>query len=112
MVVAPVVVEVWTPVVAGLTGVISFCTTAPMPPYTVRGRACPIHGGGRHGRGPRGSQLRLRALPVPRPRRKYAEGVGCFHAYVAGVRRGRDCSRWARCTRGLAAGLGEADIVR
>jgi hypothetical protein len=71
--------------VAEKTGVVSFRTTAPMPPYTARGRACPIRGGGRRGGGPRGSQLRLRALHVPRARRKYVEGVGRFHAYVAGV---------------------------
>jgi hypothetical protein len=42
VVVAPIAVEAWTPVVVGMTGVISFRTTAPMPLYTVRGRACPI----------------------------------------------------------------------
>jgi hypothetical protein len=93
VVVAPVTVEVWMPVVVGMTGVISFRTTAPIPPYTVRGRARPIRGGGCRGGGPRGSQLRPRALHVPRARRKYAEGVGRSHAYVTGVGQGGDCSR-------------------
>jgi hypothetical protein len=98
VVVAPVVVEAWTPVVAGMTGVVLFRTTAPMPPYTVRGRARPIRGCGCRGGGPRGSQLRPRVLRVPRARQKYAEGVERSHAYVAGVRQGGDCSRWGRCT--------------
>jgi hypothetical protein len=55
MVVAPVVVETWTPVVVGMTRVVSFRTMDPMPPYTIRGRACPIRGGGCRGGGPRGS---------------------------------------------------------
>jgi hypothetical protein len=61
--------------------------------------------------GPRGSQLRPRALRVPRVRRKYAEGVERSHAYVARVGRGRDCFQWARRAQGLAAGSGEAEIV-
>jgi hypothetical protein len=85
VVVAPVVVETWTQVVAGMTGVVSFHTTAPMHPYTVRDRVRPIRGGGCRGGGPRGSQLHPRVLRVPRARRKYAEGVGHSHAYVAGV---------------------------
>jgi hypothetical protein len=92
VVIAPVVAEAWTPVVAGMTGVVSFRTMAPMPSYTARGRAHPICGGGCCGGGPRGSQLRLRALRVPRARQKYAEGVGRSHAYVAGVEQGRDYS--------------------
>jgi uncharacterized C2H2 Zn-finger protein len=112
VVVAPVVVEVWTPVVARMTRVVLLRTTAPMPPYIVRGRARPIRGGGCCGRGPRGSQLCPRALRVPRARQKYAEGVGRSHAYVTGVGRGRNYSRWARYARGLAARSGEAEIVR
>jgi hypothetical protein len=100
VVVAPIVVEAWTPIVAGMTGVLSFRTTAPMPPYTVRGRARLIRGGGCRGGGPRSSQLRPRALRVSRARQKYAEGVRHSHAYVTGV------------GRGLAAGSSEAEIVR
>jgi hypothetical protein len=76
VVVAPVIVEAWMLVMAGVTGVVSFCTTAPMPPYTVRGHACTIHG---------------------HARQKYAKGVGRSHDYVAGVGRGEDCSRQGRC---------------
>jgi hypothetical protein len=112
VVVVPVVVEAWMPVVARMTGVVSFRTTAPMAMYTVHGRARPIHGGGCRGGGPCGSQLRLRALHVPRMRRKYAERVGRSHAYVIGVGRGGDHSRRARCARGLAPAWGEAEIVR
>jgi hypothetical protein len=68
VVVAPVVVEAWAPVVARVTGVVSFRTTTPMPPYTMRGRARPIRGGGCCGGGPCGSQLLLRALRIPRVR--------------------------------------------
>jgi hypothetical protein len=49
VVVAPIVVEAWALVVVGMTGVISFCTTAPMPLYTVCGHARPIRGGGCRG---------------------------------------------------------------
>jgi hypothetical protein len=59
-----------------------------MPPFTVHGRVRPIIGNGCHGGGPRGSQLRLRALHVPWARRKYVEGVGRSRTYVAGVGRG------------------------
>jgi hypothetical protein len=110
-VVAPLVVEAWTLVVAGMTRVVLFRITAPMPPYTVRGHACPICGGGCRGGSPRGSQLRSRASRVPRARQKYAEGVRCSCAYVAGVERGGDCSHQARCARGLAARSGEAGII-
>jgi hypothetical protein len=44
-----VVVEAWTLVMTGMTGVVSFCTKAPMPLYTVRGHARPIRGGGCRG---------------------------------------------------------------
>jgi hypothetical protein len=67
-VVAPVVVEAWTPIVDGMTGFVSFRTTAPMPPYIVCGRACPIHGGGCRGGCPHDSQLSPRASRVPRAR--------------------------------------------
>jgi hypothetical protein len=86
VVVAPVIVETWTQVMARMTGVILFCTTAPMPPYTMRGRVRPIRGGGCRSGDPCGSQLHPRALRVPRVRRKYAEGVRHSHAYVTGVR--------------------------
>jgi hypothetical protein len=89
-----------------------FVPRLPMPSYTVRGHARPIRRGGCCGGGPHGSQLRPRAFRVPRARRKYADGVGRSHPYVTGVGRGRDCSRPARRARGLAAGSGEAKIVR
>jgi hypothetical protein len=55
VVVASIVREAWTPIMAEMTGVISFRTMTPMPLYTVRGRAHPIRGGGCHGGGPSGS---------------------------------------------------------
>jgi hypothetical protein len=55
VVVAPVVVEAWAPVVARMIGAISFHTMAPMPPYTVCGRARPNRGGGCRGGAPCGS---------------------------------------------------------
>jgi hypothetical protein len=92
VVVAPIAIEVWTLVMVGMTGVVSFRTMAPMPPYTMLGRARPIRGGGCCGGGPRGSRLRPRALRVPQARQKYAKGVGRSHAYVVGVGQGEDCS--------------------
>jgi hypothetical protein len=92
VVVAPIVVETWTQVVARMTGVISFRTTDPMPPYTVRGRVHPIRGGGCCGGRPRDSQLHPRALRVPRAMRKFVEGVRRSHAYVTMVGQGGDCS--------------------
>jgi hypothetical protein len=77
---------------------------APMLPFTVRGRVCPISGNGHRGGGPRGSPPCQRAPCVPRARRKYTKGVGRSRAYVAGVGRGGDCSR-----RG--AGVGRFDDV-
>jgi hypothetical protein len=62
--VAPVVVKAWMPVVAGMIEVVSFRTTALMPPYTVCGHACPIRGGGCRGGSPRGFQPRGSSAPT------------------------------------------------
>jgi hypothetical protein len=71
-----------------MTGVMLDHSAAPMLPSTMYGRVCPISGNGCRGGGPRGSRPCQRALRVPRARRKYAKGVGCSHAYLAGVGRG------------------------
>jgi hypothetical protein len=54
--------------------------------------------------GARGSLPSHRALHVPRARQKYAKRIRRSHAYVAGVGRGGDCSRWG-------AGVGRFDDV-
>jgi hypothetical protein len=77
---------------------------APMLPFIVHGHVHLIIGNGCHGGGPCDSRPHLRALRIPRARRKYAKEVGRPHAYVVGVGQGGDCSR-----RG--ARLGEAKIV-
>jgi hypothetical protein len=59
---------------------------APVLPFIARGRVCPISGNGHRGGGPCGSPPCQRAPRIPRVRQKYAKGVGCSRAYVAGVR--------------------------
>jgi len=61
-----------------MTGVMSDHNVAPMLPFTMHGSVCPIIGNGCRVGGPRGSRPRQRALRVPRPRQKYAKGVGRF----------------------------------
>jgi hypothetical protein len=87
-----------------MIGVMSGHNAAPMLPFTVHGRVCPIIGNGCRGGGPRGSQLHLRALRVPRVRRKYAKGVGRSVFTLQG-------SSEAEIVPDGAQGSGEAEIV-
>jgi hypothetical protein len=88
----------------GMTGVMLDRDVALMLLFAVHGRVRPISGNGHRGGGPHGSLPCQRALRVPQARQKYAKRVRRSHVYVAGVGRGRDCSR-----RGI--GVGRFDDV-
>jgi hypothetical protein len=76
-----------------MVGVMLGLSAVPTLLFTVHDHVRPISGNGCRGEGLRGSPPCQRAPCVPQARQKYAKGVEHSRAYIAGVGRGKNCSR-------------------